>query len=104
MKGMIPLPTGLALPNDAETKPFSLTGMFILRGDKLMALELGGKAVPCGEKEEEEGEEEEGEEGGDKEHGCCGAYKHGEMCEDCQNQEGVFIVAIERAMKPTKRS
>lgn len=56
---MIPLPTGLSLPNDAEVKPFSLTGMFILRGDKLMALELGGKTVPC-DGEEEEDEEEEG--------------------------------------------
>lgn len=100
MKGMIPLPTGLALPNDAETKPFSLTGMFILRGDKLMALELGGKTVPCGGEEEYE-EEEEGEK---EEGGCCGAYKNGEMCEDCPKQGGGFLVAIERAMKPTKRS
>jgi hypothetical protein len=101
MKGMIPLPTGLALPNDAETKPFSLTGMFILRGDKLMALELGGKTVPCDGEEEEE----EGEEGGEEEEGgCCGAYKNGEMCEDCPKQGGGFLVAIERAMKPTKRS
>ena len=100
MKGMIPVPTGLSLPDDAEVKPFSLTGMFILRGDKLMALELDGKTVPCGEKEEEEGEEEEGEEEG----GCCGAYKNGEMCEDCPKQGGGFLVAIERAMKPTKRS
>ncbi len=99
MKGMIPVPTGLSLPNDAEVKPFSLTGMFILRGDKLMALELGGKAVPCGEEEEEEGEEKEGEE-----EGCCGAYKNGEMCENCPKQGGGFLVAIERAMKPTKRS
>ena len=100
MKGMIPLPTGLSLPNDAETKPFSLTGMFILRGDKLMALELGGKIVPCGEEEEEDGEE--GEESGEKE--CCGSYKEGEMCEDCPKQGGGFLVAVERAMKPVKRS
>lgn len=102
MKGMIPLPTGLSLPNDAETKPFSLTGMFILRGDKLMALELGGKTVPCGM---EDGEKE--EYGEEKEHGegeCCGAYKEGEMCDDCPKQGGGFLVAIERAMKPTKRS
>lgn len=100
MKGMIPLPAGLSLPNDAETKPFSLTGMFILRGDKLMALELGGKTVPCGEEEEEDGEEE--EESGEKE--CCGAYKEGEMCEDCPKQGGGFLVAVERAIKPVKRS
>jgi hypothetical protein len=56
MKGMIPLPDGIALPEDASTKPFSLSGMFLLRGDKLMALELDGKPVPCGEDEEEEGE------------------------------------------------
>lgn len=100
MKGTIPLPTGLSLPNDAEVKPFSLTGMFILRGDKLMALELGGKTVPCGEEEEEDGEEE--EENGEK--GCCGAYKEGKMCDDCPKQAGGFLVAIERAMKPAKRS
>lgn len=103
MKGMIPLPTGLSLPNDAETKPFSLTGMFILRGDKLMALELGGKTVPCGMEEGEE-EEEEGEGEGHGEGKCCGAYKEGEMCDDCPKQGGGFLVAIERAMKPTKRS
>ena len=101
MKGMIPLPTGLSLPNDAETKPFSLTGMFILRGGKLMALELGGKTVPCGEEEDEE-EDEEKEEGGEGE--CCGAYKEGEMCEDCPKQGGGFLIAIERALKPSKRS
>ena len=103
MKGMIPLPDGIALPEDASTKPFSLSGMFLLRGDKLMALELDGKPVPCGEYEEEEGKEEE-EGGEEKEHGCCGAYKEGEMCKDCPKQEGGFLVAIERAMKPSKRS
>ena len=97
MKGMIPLPDGIALPEDASTKPFSLSGMFLLRGDELIALELDGKPVPCGEYEEEEGGEEE-------EHGCCGAHKKGEMCDDCPEQEGGFLVAIERAMKPSKRS
>jgi hypothetical protein len=97
MKGMIPLPDGIALPEDASTKPFSLNGMFLLRNDKLMVLELDGKPVPCGEDEEEEGGEE-------KEHGCCGAYKEGEMCKDCPKQEGGFLVAIERAMNPSKRS
>lgn len=102
MKGMIPLPTGLSLPNDAEVKPFSLTGMFILRGDKLMALELGGKTVPCGENEEEDDEEDDEE--GEKEGGCCGAYKNGEMCEDCPNKGGGFLIAVERAMNPSKGS
>jgi hypothetical protein len=105
MKGMIPLPDGIALPEDASTKPFNLSGMFLLRGDKLMALELDGKPVPCGEYEEEEEEEDEEEEGMDKEEdGCCGAYRHGEMCKDCPKQGGGFLIAIERAMKPTKRS
>lgn len=103
MKGMIPLPDGIALPEDASTKPFSLNGMFLLRNDKLMVLELDGKPVPCGEDEEEEDDEEE-EGGGEKEHGCCGAYKEGEMCKDCPKQEGGFLVAIERAMNPSKRS
>ena len=92
MKGMIPVPTGLSLPSDAETKPFSLNGLFIQHGDKLMALELGGKTVSY-----EGGEDEEDEEG---EYGeePCGCPKRG------GGGGGGFLVAIERAMRPTKRS
>jgi len=90
MKGMIPVPTGLSLPSDAETKPFSLTGLFIRHGDKLMALELGDKTVSYGEEEDDE------DEGYDEE--PCGGPKRG------GGGGGGFLVAIERAMKPTKRS
>lgn len=85
------MPTGLSLPSDAETKPFSLTGLFIRHGDKLMALELGDKTVSYGEGDG--GEEEEG--GYDKE--PCGCPKRG-------GGGGGFLVAIERAMKSPKRS
>jgi hypothetical protein len=86
MKGMIPVPTGLSLPSDAETKPFSLTGLFIQRGDKLMALELDNKTISY----------EGGEEDDDYDEKPCGYPKRG--------GGGGFLVAIERAMKPPKRS
>ena len=92
MKGMIPVPTGLSLPSDAETKPFSLTGLFIRHGDKLMALELGDKTVSYGEDEDEDEDDEgHGEE-------PCGCSKRG------GGGGGGFLVAIERAMKSPKRS
>ena len=92
MKAMIPIPTGLSLPSDAETKPFSLTGLFIQHGDKLMALELGNKTISYeGGEEEEEGEEED-----DYDEKPCGCQKRG--------GGGGFLVAIERAMKSPKRS
>lgn len=97
MKSMIPIPTGLSLPNDAETKPFNLTGLFIQHGDKLMALELDSKTISY-----ESGEEGEyGEEGEDGEEDEYGKKSHG-----CQKRDdgGGFLVAIERAMKPSKRS
>jgi len=92
MKGMIPVPTGLSLPRDAETKPFSLTGLFIRHGDKLMALELGDKTVSYGE------EEDEYDEGGEHGEEPCGCPKRG------GGGGGGFLVAIERAMKSPKRS
>ena len=95
MKGMIPVPTGLSLPSDAETKPFSLTGLFIRHGDKLMALELGDKTVSYESEEDEEGEEGEKEEYGE---GPCGCSKQG------GGDGGGFLIAIERAMKSPKRS
>jgi hypothetical protein len=97
MKGMIPLPDGLPMPEDASTKPFRLSGMFLLRGGKLLPLELEGMAVPCEEGYEDKEPEDENE--GD---GCCGAYKTGEMCEDCPRRGGGFLVAIEKAMAPDK--
>jgi hypothetical protein len=97
MKAMIPIPTGLSLPSDAETKPFSLTGLFIQHGDKLMALELGNKTVSY---EGGEGEEEEEEEEDDYDEKPCGCKKQG-----CGHGDGGgFLVAIERAMKAPKRS
>lgn len=91
MKGMIPVPTGLSLPSDAETKPFSLTGLYIRHGDKLMALELGDKTISYESEEDEDEDEEHGEE-------PCGCPKRG------GGGGGGFLVAIERAMKSPKRS
>jgi hypothetical protein len=88
MKAMIPVPTGLSLPSDAETKPFSLTGLFIQHGDKLMALELDNKTISY------EGGEEEKEDDHDEK--SCGCQK--------RDGGGGFLVAIERAMKSPKRS
>lgn len=88
MKGMIPVPTGLSLPSDAETKPFSLTGLFIQHGDKLMALELDNKTISYEGGEDDEDEDEK----------PCGCSKRG------GGDGGGFLVAIERAMKPPKRS
>lgn len=96
MKGTIPLPEGLTLPETANTQPFSLTGKFLLRGGKLLPLELGGVAVPC---DKEYGDDDDDDEGKEPD-GCCGAYKTGEMCPDCPRKGGGFLVAIERAMKP----
>ena len=92
MKGMIPVPTGLSLPSDAETKPFSLTGLYIRHGDKLMALELGDKTVSYGEEEDEDEDDEHEDEK------PCGCPKQG------GGDGGGFLVAIERAMKSPKRS
>ena len=93
MKGMIPVPTGLSLPSDAETKPFSLTGLYIRHGDKLMALELGDKTVSYGEEEDEDEDDED-----DEDEKPCGCPKQG------GGDGGGFLVAIERAMKSPKRS
>lgn len=106
MKGMIPIPEGISLPKDAATKPFTMSGKFLLHGDHLMALELDGYPVAGPEMEDDEeeyskeGGEDEGEDKGEGE--CCGEYKNGKMCPDCPKQSGGFLVAIERAMKPRK--
>ncbi len=92
MKSMVPIPTGLSLPSDAETKPFNLTGLFIQHGDKLMALELGNKTISY-----EGGEEKEEEEDDDYDEKPCGCPKR-------DGGGGGFLVAIERAMKAPKRS
>ncbi len=101
MKGMLPIPEGISLPKDAASKPFTMSGKFLLHGDHLMALELDGYPVAGPEMEyEEEYGKEEGEDEGEGE--CCGEYKKGKMCPDCPKQSGGFLVAIERAMKPRK--
>lgn len=97
-KMLLPIPDGLQLPPDAATKPFSLSGKFLLMGGGLKPLELGGVAVEqsCGHEEEDEEEEYEKEEDG-----CCGGYKKGpeHMCPDCPKKGVGFIVAVERALK-----
>jgi len=91
----IPIPEGLQLPQDANTKPFKLDGMFVVVGGKLMPLELGGQPVSMPESEEDEGEDE--EEGG--EHGGGG---EGCGCKECEQKKkgNGFMVAIETAMRP----
>lgn len=104
MKAKIPIPEGMQVPEDGYKKPFQLSGVFVVMGEYLVPLEIGGLPVPCGEDEDEEYEGEEGEDegGGEKEMGeCCGAYKKGpeHMCPDCPKGGGGFLIAIERAMK-----
>ena len=98
MKKMtFPIPDGLQLPMDAATKPFSLSGKFLLMDGGLRPLELGGVAIeqPCGHGEEDDEEYEK------EEDGCCGAYKKGQehMCPDCQKKGVGFLVAVEKAVK-----
>ncbi len=97
-KNAITIPSGLQLPQDANVKPFSLSGKFLVMGGKLVPLELGGVAVSCESEDEDYEEEEEYEK---EEDGCCGAYKKGpeHMCPECPKKQMGFIVAVEKALK-----
>lgn len=104
MKSMhIPIPEGLEVPQDGNTKPFKLSGMFVVMGGKLMPLELGGQPVAMPEHEgEEEGEDEEYEGGGGKCDKCGSKGKcemHGQEEEEDTPKGNSFMVAIERSMK-----
>lgn len=83
---LIPIPSGLTLPDDAEATPFDLSGQFIVSDGMLMPLMLGGQKIPMdGEGEEPEMEEPEMEE--DMGMGMGG---------------GGFMAAVETAMRPKK--
>jgi hypothetical protein len=117
MKTHIPIPEGLKLPENAETKPFTAEVEFLVMDGMLMPVAVAGKPLPQEQPEmEEEGEyEEEGGEmegevemegescpecGGDKEKCGCGKMgKGGGGGED----SGGFMVAIERALAQPKR-
>ena len=118
MKTHIPIPEGLKLPADAETKPFTAEVEFLVMDGMLMPVAVAGKPIASEEPEmeEEEYEDESGEmeeEGGEME------GESGEMCSECGGDEkkcrcgkmgkgggeegGGFMVAIERALAQPKR-
>lgn len=119
MKTHIPIPEGLKLPADAETKPFTAEVEFLVMDGMLMPVAVAGKPIASEEPEmeEEEYEEEGGEmeaEGGEEEE------EGGEMCSECggdkekcrcgkmgkgggEDSGGGFMVAIERALAQPKR-
>ena len=115
----IPIPEGLKLPADAETKPFTAEVEFLVMDGMLMPVAVAGKPIASEEPEmeEEEYEDESGEmegESGEME------GESGEMCSECGGDEkkcrcgkmgkggggeegGGFMVAIERALAQPKR-
>lgn len=117
-KLLIPVPTGLALPQDARLKPFALNGTFILVGDSLLPVSLGGLAVECKEEDDDE-DEDEGECGSEEESSgcscpncdgsCCGGGEQESESGDMQNgmahgSPNGFILAIEKALSSPKRA
>ena len=70
MKNHIPIPEGLKLPKDAESKPFTAEVEFLVMDGMLMPVSVAGKPLPESQPEmEEEGEYEEGGEEGETEEG-----------------------------------
>jgi len=106
----IPIPEGLQIPQDGNTKPFKLSGMFIAMGDHLMPLQLEGKPVIMPEDEGEESQHEASESEGESEgeYGGSGMAKGtggmGKM-DGMHDMEGgnpkgnSFVIAIERSLK-----
>lgn len=130
MKNHIPIPEGLKLPKDAESKPFTAEVEFLVMDGMLMPVSVAGKPLPESQPEmEEEGEYEEGgemEDGGEMEEGgemedekevcpeCggdkskCGCGKMGGKPQNAAKGEsapegGGFMIAIERALAQPKR-
>jgi hypothetical protein len=119
MKSHIPIPEGLKLPANAESKPFTAEVEFLVMDGMLMPVSVAGKPLPQEQPEmEEEGEYEEGgeyeEEGGEMEgEGCpeCGGDKEKCRCGKMgkggggggEDSGGGFMVAIERALAQPKR-
>lgn len=122
MKSHIPIPEGLKLPANAETKPFTAEVEFLAMDGMLMPVSVAGVPIAQEESEmEEEGEYE--EEGGEMEvEGEDEAEMEGESCPECGGDEkkcrcgkmgkgggggedsgGGFMVAIERALAQPKR-
>ena len=113
MKSHIPIPEGLKLPANAESKPFTAEVEFLVMDGMLMPVSVAGKPLPQEEPEMEEGGEYE-EEGGEME-----GEMEGEGCPECGGDEkkcrcgkmgrggggegGGFMVAIERALAQPKR-
>jgi len=122
VKNHIPIPDGLKLPKDAETKPFTAEVEFLAMDGMLMPVSVAGMPIAS---EEPEMEEEGYEEGAEMEEGAEGAEgeaemeEGGEMCEKCGGDKakcgcgkmgkeaapegGGFMVAIERALAQPKR-
>ena len=122
MKSHIPIPEGLKLPANAESKPFTAEVEFLVMDGMLMPVSVAGKPLPQEEPEMEEGGEyEEGAEGeaemeaegemegescpecgGDKEKCRCGKMGKGGGGGG-EDSGGGFMVAIERALAQPKR-
>ena len=124
MKNHIPIPDGLKLPKDAETKPFTAEVEFLAMDGMLMPVSVAGMPLAS---EEPEMEEEEYEEGAEMEEGAEGeaemeSEEGGESCPECggdkakcgcgkmgkggpkgEAEGGGFMVAIERALAQPKR-
>ena len=115
----IPIPEGLKLPANAESKPFTAEVEFLVMDGMLMPVSVAGVPIASEEPEmEEEGEyEEEGGEmegegemggescpecGGDKEKCGCGKMGKGGGGGG-EDSGGGFMVAIERALAQPKR-
>ena len=120
MKNHIPIPDGLKLPKDAETKPFTAEVEFLAMDGMLMPVSVAGMPIASEEPEMEEEEYEEGEmEEGEMEEGEGEGEEGGEMCEQCGGDKakcgcgkigdrgapegGGFMIAIERALANPKR-
>jgi len=125
MKSHIPIPEGLKLPANAETKPFTAEVEFLVMDGMLMPVSVAGKPLPQEQPEmEEEGEyEEEGAEGEAEMEAEGEMEGEGEMCSECggdkekcrcgkmgkggggggEDSGGGFMVAIERALAQPKR-
>jgi hypothetical protein len=122
MKSHIPIPEGLKLPANAESKPFTAEVEFLVMDGMLMPVSVAGKPLPQEEPEmEEEGEYEEGAEGEAEMEGE--GEMEGESCPECggdkekcrcgkmgkggggggEDSGGGFMVAIERALAQPKR-
>jgi hypothetical protein len=119
MKSHIPIPEGLKLPANAESKPFTAEVEFLVMDGMLMPVSVAGKPLPQEEPEMEEGGEYE-EEGGEME---AEGEMEGESCPECggdkekcrcgkmgkggggggEDSGGGFMVAIERALAQPKR-